>query len=46
MQTSEMLELLKEIEENVNTCCEVTMDPDHVLIIIDKLRELIKREQK
>ena len=46
MQTNEMLELLKEIEENVNTCCEVTMDTDDVLVLIDKLRELIKKETK
>ena len=27
----EALELLSEIEENVNVCCAVTMDPDEVL---------------
>jgi len=38
----EALEILEEIEENVNVCCAVTMDPDEVLILIDKLKEYIK----
>tara|TARA_R110001592_G_scaffold150331_1_gene376254 strand:- start:425 stop:559 length:135 start_codon:yes stop_codon:yes gene_type:complete len=43
MNKEEMLDILQEIEENVNTCCEVTMEPEEVLILIDKLRELIKK---
>jgi 3-deoxy-D-arabino-heptulosonate 7-phosphate (DAHP) synthase class II len=42
----EALELLNEIEENVNVCCAVTMDPDEVLDLIDKLREIIKENIK
>ena len=42
----EALELLDEIEENVNVCCAVTMDPDEVLELIDKLREIIKENIK
>jgi|TARA_B100001778_G_scaffold301118_1_gene276920 3-deoxy-D-arabino-heptulosonate 7-phosphate (DAHP) synthase class II len=42
----EALELLSEIEENVNVCCAVTMDPDEVLELIDKLREIIKENIK
>jgi len=38
----EALEILEEIEENVSTCCAVTMEPDEVLILIDKLKEYIK----
>jgi hypothetical protein len=38
----EALEILEEIEENVNTCCAVTMEPDEVLLLIDKLKEYIK----
>jgi|TARA_R110000851_G_scaffold77884_1_gene171878 hypothetical protein len=38
----EALEILKEIEENVNICCAITMEPDEVLVLIDKLKEYIK----
>jgi|TARA_B110000971_G_C19701158_1_gene359924 hypothetical protein len=38
----EALEILEEIEENVNTCCAITMEPDEVLVLIDKLKEYIK----
>jgi len=38
----EALEILEEIEENVNICCSVTMEPDEVLLLIDKLKEYIK----
>jgi len=36
------LELLEEIEENVGVCCAITMDPDEVLVLIDKLKEYIE----
>jgi hypothetical protein len=36
------LELLDEIEENVNICCAITMDPDEVQEMIDKLRDILK----
>ena len=36
------LKLLNEIEENTDTCCAITMDPDDVLTLIDKLRTIIK----
>ena len=42
MKKSEALELLEEIAENVNTCCAITMDPDDVLVLIDKLKIFIK----
>ena len=38
----EDIELLEEIEENVGTCCAITMDPDDVLVMIDKLKEYIE----
>ena len=38
----EALELLDEIEENVNLCCAITMDPDEVQEMIDKLREILE----
>ena len=42
----EALKLLEEIEENVNVCCAITMEPDEVLELIDKLRNIIKKEIK
>ena len=36
------LVLLDEIEENVNICCAITMDPDEVQEMIDKLRDILK----
>ena len=38
------VELLDIIEENVNVCCAVTMEPDEVLELIDKLREILKKQ--
>ena len=40
----EALELLQEIEDNVSVCCAVTMEPDEVLELIDKLRKIIKEK--
>ena len=42
MSKEEALEILEEIEENVNICCSITMEPDEVLLLIDKLKEYIK----
>ena len=38
----EALELLDEIEENVNVCCAITMDPDEVQEMIDRLRNILE----
>ena len=38
----EALKLLDEIEENVETCCSITMEPDEVLVLIDKLRKILE----
>jgi hypothetical protein len=38
----EALEILEEIEENVNTCCAITMEPDDVLVLIDKLKNYLE----
>ncbi len=37
----EALELLDQIEENINVCCAITMEPDEVAILIEKLREIL-----
>ena len=36
------LELLDEIEENTDTCCAITMDPDDVSKLIEELRTIIE----
>ena len=37
----EALKLLEEIRSNVNICCAVTMEPDEVEDLIDKLKSII-----
>ena len=37
----EALEILQEIEDNVNVCCAITMEPDEVALLIEKLREIL-----
>ena len=41
MNKQEALEILEEIEENINVCCAITMEPDEVLILIDNLKQYI-----
>ena len=41
----EAIKILDEIEENINVCCAVTMEPDEVLVLVDKLRKFLN-EQK
>ena len=35
------IKILDIIEENINVCCAVTMEPDDVLDLIDKLKEFL-----
>ena len=35
------LEILEEIRSNINMCCAVTMEPDEVEDLIDKLKNII-----
>jgi len=42
----EALEILDKIEENVSVCCAITMEPDEVLVLIEKLREILENGQK
>ena len=44
MEFKEALEILEEIEENVSICCAVTMEPDDVLDLIDKLKEFLNEK--
>lgn len=39
----EALEILEQIEEQVNTCCAVTMYPEDVLELIDKLKNILEK---
>jgi len=39
----EALEILEEIKENVNVCCAITMEPDEVLDLIEKLEKYLKK---
>ncbi len=43
MNSKEALSILEEIKENVNTCCAITMDPDDVLDLIEKLENYLKK---
>ena len=38
---NEAIEILDTIEENINMCCAVTMEPDEVLELIDKLKKFL-----
>ena len=40
---SKALKILEEIEENVGVCCAVTMEPDEVLELIDKLKKILEK---
>ena len=37
----EALKILEEVKENVNICCAITMEPDEVLYLLDKLEDYI-----
>ena len=38
------LDILEQIEENVSICCAVTMEPDDVLDLIDKLKKFLNEK--
>ena len=38
------IEILDTIEENINVCCAVTMEPDEVLELVDKLRKFLNEQ--
>ena len=40
---SEALKILEEIEENIGICCAITMEPDEVLLLIDRLKEILNK---
>ena len=40
------VEILDTIEENINICCAITMEPDEVLELVDKLRKFLNEQAK
>tara|TARA_R100000742_G_C4224010_1_gene47069 strand:- start:149 stop:283 length:135 start_codon:yes stop_codon:yes gene_type:complete len=38
----EALDILLEIEDSINVCCAITMEPDEVLILVNQLKEYIE----
>ena len=39
----EAIELLEEIEDSVGIFCTITMEPDEVLLLIDRLKEILNK---
>ena len=39
------IEILNSIEENINMCCAITMEPDEVLELIDKLKKFLNEQR-
>jgi len=44
LDKAEALSILEEIKDNVNVCCAITMEPDEVLVLIDKLESYINEQ--
>ena len=44
MSKDEALQVLEEIKENINVCCAVTMEPEDVLELIEKLESYINEQ--
>ena len=42
MTKQEALSVLGDIKENINICCAITMEPDEVLDLLDKIESYIK----
>jgi len=40
----EALEILEEIRSNISICCAVTMEPEEVEDLVDKLKNLIEEK--
>tara|TARA_Y100000389_G_scaffold180783_1_gene195888 strand:- start:281 stop:418 length:138 start_codon:yes stop_codon:yes gene_type:complete len=44
LDKQEALRILDEVKENINVCCAITMEPDEVLVLIDKLESYINEQ--
>jgi hypothetical protein len=45
MDKYQALQLIEQIKENINICCAITMEPDEVLTLLDKLETYINGKQ-
>jgi hypothetical protein len=43
MNKKQALQILQEIKQNVHSCCAITMEPDEVLVLLDKLQVYIEK---
>ena len=41
---TEILKIIDQIEEQVNTCCAMSMYPEDVVELIEKLRKILKEK--
>ena len=44
MDKHEALQILEEIIESISTCCAITMEPDEVLGLCDKLKNYLEND--
>jgi hypothetical protein len=44
MDKHEALIILEEIMDNINICCAITIEPDEVLGLCDKLKEYLEND--
>ena len=46
LDKQECLRILEEVKENINICCAITMEPDEVLELIEKIEVYIKENDQ
>jgi len=44
MTKEDALSLVQEIKDNIHICCAITMEPDDVLVLLDKLEKYINEQ--
>ena len=44
MEFKEALKIVEELEKNIDICCAVTMDPEEVFELIDKLKKFLNEK--
>tara|TARA_R110000822_G_scaffold284998_2_gene406384 strand:+ start:140 stop:274 length:135 start_codon:yes stop_codon:yes gene_type:complete len=43
--SKEALKILSEIEEHINQCCAISMEPDSVLDLIEELKKILNQNE-